>query len=211
MRTLNGIILFTAVVCGVWGCRSAPPAAVSEKVMACGRLQDEAQRYRCYDGLNASLRPTRVQSVNAASAAPPASASVPRAMPSSPSPPATDTQKAPSTVTAHSVPTSVPDTAAEPSEGQVGEEYLPRAARPVEQAKATTVHSNIAALDEVRPKIYLIRLANGQVWRHAGINTMIFFNVGDDVTIQRYLFGSYHMSSPATGGSTNWVRVTRVE
>jgi hypothetical protein len=98
-----------------------------------------------------------------------------------------------------------------PSENQVGEEYLPPAARDAAPAKAITVHSNIASLNEVRPKIYLIKLGNGQVWRHEGIQTMAFFSVGDDVTIKRYLFGSYHMSSPATGGATNWVRVTRIE
>ncbi len=73
------------------------------------------------------------------------------------------------------------------------------------------MHSSIASLNEVRPKIYLIKLANGQVWRHEGIETMAFFSVGDDVTIQRHLLGSYHMYSPATGGATNWVRVTRIE
>ena len=66
-------------------------------------------------------------------------------------------------------------------------------------------------MDEVRPSQYVIKLANGQVWRHSGMQTMTFFRVGDDVNIEREMLGSYHMWSKATGGDTNWVRVTRVE
>ncbi len=210
MRTLNAVILVTAVVGGVCGCRSTPPAAVSEKIMACGSIQDEAERYRCYDGLNASMRPAsagRVAATNSApaAAAPAAIVSAPAAVtaatgsaPKTPVTPATDAVAAPAVKA-----TAAPD-------DRVGEEYLAPTQRRSAQPPSA-VHSSIASVDQVRPSMYVIKLANGQVWRHTGVQTMAFFRVGDDVNIEREMLGSYHMWSKTTGGDTNWVRVTRVE
>ncbi|HEY4213956.1 MAG TPA: hypothetical protein VGM84_20955 [Steroidobacteraceae bacterium] len=211
MRTLNAVILITAVVGGVCGCRSTPPAAVSEKVMACGSIQDETERYRCYDGLNASMRPAPAGRVAAANAAP------------APAAPAPVVAAPASAVVAPAAPAAIPTTARAPkaaaapaakataaSDDRVGEEYLAPKDRRSVQAP-TAVHSSIASVDEVRPSQYVIKLANGQVWRHTGVQTMTFFRVGDDVNIEREMLGSYHMWSKATGGNTNWVRVTRVE
>jgi hypothetical protein len=194
MRNANSVILLAVAAGTLAGCHTAPPA-VSDNVMACGRITDTAERYRCYDSLNTSMRPA------SASATVSSQSHAHEAPPTAPQSHASAPPAAPRLAQAAPV----------PSENQVGEEYLPPGARDAAPAKAITVHSNIASLNEVRPKIYLIKLGNGQVWRHEGIQTMAFFSVGDDVTIKRYLFGSYHMSSPATGGATNWVRVTRIE
>jgi hypothetical protein len=225
MRNANSVILFAVAAGTLAGCHTAPPT-VSDNVMACGRIADTADRYRCYDSLNTSMRPaSAAASTSSAGSAPPAtSAAIARAVLRAPTaappgsvssrPRAHEASPAPQSLAQASTPPDTPSVAQAapaPSENQVGEEYLPPAARAAAPAKAITVHSNIASLNEIRPKIYLIKLANGQVWRHEGIETMAFFSVGDDVTIKRYLFGSYHMSSPATGGATNWVRVTRIE
>ncbi|HXR89091.1 MAG TPA: hypothetical protein VN750_02305 [Steroidobacteraceae bacterium] len=214
MRNANSVILLAVAAGTLAGCHTAPPT-VSDNVMACGKIADTAQRYRCYDSLNTSMRPA--PSARVANASAPAGAA--------PAPALTSASAAPSQARAHgpapapqlqsgtvsAAPPSIAQVAPAPSENQVGEEYLAPAARTAAPAKAITEHASIASLNEIRPKIYLIKLSNGQVWRHEGIETMAFFSVGDDVTIKRYLFGSYHMSSPATGGATNWVRVTRVE
>ena len=254
MRNANSVILLAVAAGTLAGCHTAPPT-VSDNVMACGRITDTAARYRCYDSLNKSMRPSTAAastssavsalpaaSTAIASAAPPAagaavasaarpsaSAVIPSSVPAAASaapparaalPPATVASQSraherpserDSQASAPSETRSVAQAAPAPSENQVGEEYLAPAARNAAPAKAITEHASIASLNEIRPKIYLIKLSNGQVWRHDGIETMAFFSVGDDVTIERYLFGSYHMSSPATGGATNWVRVTRVE
>jgi hypothetical protein len=232
MRNANSLILLAVAAGGLAGCHTAPPT-VSDNVMACGRITDTAERYRCYDSLNTSMRPADANTAGAGAAsagspssarAGPPAASVATASAAPPAPVATPPAAVSTQSRAHeaspapqrqanspSVAPSVAQVAQAPSENQVGEEYLAPQARTAAPAKAITLHSSIASLNEVRPKIYLIKLANGQIWRHEGIETMAFFNVGDDVTIQRYLFGSYHMSSPATGGATNWVRVTRIE
>ena len=65
-------------------------------------------------------------------------------------------------------------------------------------------------MKEVRPKVFIISLANGQVWRQEGTQITMFFHVGDDVRIEKHTLGSYHMSTAATG-EKNWVRVTRIQ
>ena len=222
MRTLNAVILITAVVGGVCGCRSTPPAAVSDKaavadkLVACGSIPDETQRYRCYDGVNASLRSAPAGRVAAPNPAPvvaaPTAAPPVAAVGSAPAAPAATGTSAPAAAAA-----STPKVAAAPApkapaaaDDRVGEEYLAPKERHSAQPPSA-VHSSIASVDEVRPSQYVIKLANGQVWRHSGVQTMAFFRVGDDVNIEREMLGSYHMWSKATGGNTNWVRVTRVE
>src|SRR5512146_1642560 len=204
MRNANSMILLAVAAGTLAGCHTAPPT-VSENVMACGRIADTAQRYRCYDSLNTSMRPASATArASSAGAAPSAArAAIASAAPVAPPAPA---PTVPSQSRAHEAPPapplqantppaapSVAQAAPAPSENQVGEEYLVPAARTAAPAKAITEHASIASLNEIRPKIYLIKLSNGQVWRHDGIETMAFFSVGDDVTIKRYLFGSYHM------------------
>jgi hypothetical protein len=92
---------------------------------------------------------------------------------------------------------------------QFGEEQLPtksRAAPPKEEA----LQSKIAAVNTVGQKMYLISLANGQVWRQEGSQLPALFKVGSDVRIERGAFGSYHLSVAAFGDK-NWVLVTRTQ
>jgi hypothetical protein len=226
MRTLNAVILVTAVVGGVCGCRSTPPAAAvsdkaaaANKVIACGSIQDETERYRCYDGVNASMRPATAGRVVAANSAPVVSPATPvvaaarAATASSPQSAAATGASAPTLAGTGSAPKAASAPASKApvaTEDRVGEEYLAPKDRRTAQAPSA-VHSSIASVDEVRPTQYVIKLANGQVWRHTGAQTMAFFRAGDDVNIEREMLGSYHMWSKATGGNTNWVRVTRVE
>jgi hypothetical protein len=72
--------------------------------------------------------------------------------------------------------------------------------------------SRITAIDEVRPNVFVIALANGQIWLQEGTQraeVAIFFRAGDDVRIEKGSLGSYRMSTAQTG-TKNWVRVTRV-
>ena len=65
-------------------------------------------------------------------------------------------------------------------------------------------------MSSVGPKMWLISLANGQVWRQEGTQITAFFKTGDDVLIDRGALGSYHLSTPRLGAK-NWVQVTRVK
>ena len=56
MRNANSVILLAVAAGTLAGCHTAPPT-VSDNVMACGKIADTAQRYRCYDSLNTSMRP----------------------------------------------------------------------------------------------------------------------------------------------------------
>src|SRR6185312_8993050 len=103
------------------GCHTAPPT-VSDNVMACGKIADTAQRYRCYDSLNTSMRPA--PSARAANASAPAGAA---AVPTAPSQarahgaaPAPQLQSG----AVSAAPPSIAQAAPAPSENQVGEEYL---------------------------------------------------------------------------------------
>src|SRR6185312_4976074 len=75
MRNANSVILLAVAAGTLAGCHTAPPT-VSDNVMACGKIADTAQRYRCYDSLNTSMRPAPSARVANASPAP-AAASAP--------------------------------------------------------------------------------------------------------------------------------------
>jgi 23S rRNA pseudouridine2605 synthase len=59
------------------------------------------------------------------------------------------------------------------------------------------------------PKVYLVTLDNGQVWRHEDGGMAPYLVPGDAVTISRGAMGSYRLTRDA-GKSKDWVRVTRV-
>jgi hypothetical protein len=69
--------------------------------------------------------------------------------------------------------------------------------------------STITDIHSLGQSIYMISLANGQVWRQEGSSLTSFFRNGYDVQIEKATLGSYRMSTPQTG-TKNWVRVTRV-
>ena len=173
---------------------------------------------RCYDTQIATMNaPTQATASPAAPAAPAAAAapsgrSAPPASPAAtapsvPSSPAESSAAAPA-ARASAAPAAA---AANSPAAHFGEEYLPPPARPRSSEKEEALQSNITRVSEVGPSIYVIALANGQVWRQEGsAQIMMFFRVGDDVRIEKHALGSYHMSTKSTGAK-NWVRVTRIQ
>jgi hypothetical protein len=93
---------------------------------------------------------------------------------------------------------------------QFGEELLPVTARTKPLQAETALLSKITAMTQMGPRIYVISLANGQVWRQQGSQIPAFFHIGDDARIERGALGSYHMST-AAAGAKNWVLVTRIQ
>jgi hypothetical protein len=91
-----------------------------------------------------------------------------------------------------------------------GQELLPSKERPMPTKEEQILLSSITAVRQVRPKIFVISLANGQTWLQEGSQITIFFRAGDDARIDKGLLGSYRMSTARTG-EKNWVRVTRVQ
>jgi len=61
--------------------------------------------------------------------------------------------------------------------------------------------------------VFVIALANGQVWLQEGTQraqVAVFFRAGDDARIEKGSLGSYRMST-LQAGTKNWVRVTRIQ
>jgi hypothetical protein len=214
-----------------------PPAAL----LACSQLQDPGERVRCYDTQVAQMRAKATSPAPQAPASEPAASApavTPPASPAGPSAPASasagtasgSAQAATAAVaTPAATPPGSPALAAPPaspgnasasvatipqppSAAQFGEETLPDKLRPKVQESKHILLSRITTIDEVRPNVFVISLANGQIWRQQGTQraqVAIFFRAGDDVRIEKATFGSYHMSSAQTG-TKNWVVVTRI-
>jgi hypothetical protein len=184
---------------------ATPPANLLE----CTRISDPGERLKCYD--------TQM-------AAPTAAASPPAAAPAVTSPPvvsqpAVSPPPAPSAAPRTQVAAAAPSPAAanptpeaEPTpEQKFGIIGLPRAAREKVVKPDNTLQSTIASIREVRPKLWLIVLANGQTWLQDGTQITMFFRPGYDVRIDKgMLEGEFRMSTTQTGAK-NWVRVSRVQ
>ncbi len=221
----------------VAACRTPSPAPPPQALLACSQLQDPGERVRCYDTQVAQMRAKTMGAAPAAAAvAPPAASpasptvlpapvstsgatasgsagsaaraavSTPAATP--PAPPVLPAVSAPaSTASATVITPQQPASAA-----QFGEETLPDKVRPQTPQNKRVLLSRIATIDEVRPRVFVISLANGQIWLEEGTQraqVAIFFRAGDNVRIEKGRFGSYRMSSAQTGAK-NWVGVTRV-
>ena len=177
----------------------APP----ESLVACARIVDPGQRLRCYDtemtgmGVVVAGPPTV-----AAPVAAPAPAVPPPAMPP---PAAAPTPAAPPAAVAAAAPP-----AAAPPESKFGAEELKREKRPKEVKADKVMESAIASIKEVRPKLFLIVLANGQIWMQDGTQITSFFRAGYTAHIEKGVFGDYRMSTHETGDK-NMVRVTRIQ
>lgn len=65
-------------------------------------------------------------------------------------------------------------------------------------------------MHQIRPKTYLISLANGQVWLQEGTQVTSFIRVGEGAHIKKGTLGSYRLWTDGLG-EKNWVRVTRVQ
>ena len=70
--------------------------------------------------------------------------------------------------------------------------------------------SSIASIRQIRPKVFVITLANGQVWMQKGTQITMFFKAGYDARVEKGLFGDYRMSTAQTGDKYV-VRVNRIQ
>jgi len=163
----------------------SPPA----NLVVCSRMADRDQRLNCYDAQMAAML----------------SASSPPA----PAPPAVAASPLPAPPVANMPPPAVPAPAAT-AEQKFGAEDLAPSARAKVEKPNTVLQSTIASIREVRPKLWLIVLANGQIWLQEGTQATMFFHAGFDVRIEEGLLGDYRMSTAQTG-SKNLVKVTRVQ
>jgi hypothetical protein len=96
------------------------------------------------------------------------------------------------------------------AESKFGEENLKKEKRPAAAPSDKVMLSTIASIKEVRPKLFLIVLANGQIWLQEGTQITSFFKAGYDARIEKGLFGDYRMSTVQTG-EQNMVRVSRIQ
>ena len=95
-------------------------------------------------------------------------------------------------------------------EARFGEEDLTRAARPKAAQQDKVLKSTITSIREARPKLFIIVLANGQIWLQEGTQITSFFRPGYEARIEKGLLGDYRMSTSQTG-EKNMVRVTRIQ
>jgi hypothetical protein len=89
---------------------------------------------------------------------------------------------------------------------------MPEKLRPKTPKNERVLLSRITAVEQVRPNVFVIWLANGQIWRQEGTQRAPvagFFRVGYDARIEKGALGSYEMATTETG-LKNWVQVTRI-
>jgi len=208
----NTLVYAAVASCLAAAGHAATPAPVPEQLLACSKLQDESARVRCYDEQIAAMNAAAAAAPKAATPAPAASASTPAApngaaafgLPRAKTAPAV---AAPTAAAASSAPAAAPQGGGQAAE--FGKESLPLKAREKPPASEASMVSTITDIHSLGQSIYLISLANGQVWRQEGSSITSFFRSGYDAKIEKAMLGSYQMSTPQTG-EKNWVRVTRV-
>jgi hypothetical protein len=166
----------------------SPPA----NLVVCSRMTDREERLNCYD--------TQMAAMLAAARPPPAAA--PAAVAGSKSEPA-------QVASVPAPPSAVPPPAPTP-EQKFGSEDLSPAARAKVEKLDTVLLSSIASIRQVRAKLWIIVLGNGQIWMQEGTQITMFFRAGYDVRIEKGLLGDYRMSS-AQIGEKNLVKVTRIQ
>ncbi len=174
---------------------TSPPA----NLVDCSRISDPGERLKCYDTQMAAMM---------APAIPPAVS--PPAV--SPPPPAAAAPKTQVAATAASpTPANTAPAAAPSAEQKFGAISLPRAAREKVEKPDRVLLSTIVSIHQVRPKLWLIVLANGQTWIQDGTQITMFFRAGYDVRIESGLLeGDFRMSTTQTGAK-NWVKVSRIQ
>jgi hypothetical protein len=165
-------------------------------------MADPGERLRCYDAGMAAMGAPLVS-------VPPASIQAPSPATPSPVTPArvTPLPPAPAGAVASAAP---PPVAAPTPEAKFGEEDLKQSARTPPAEADKVLLSRITSIHEARPKLFIIVLANGQIWMQEGTQITMFFRPGYDVRIDKGLFGHYRMSTAQTG-EKNWVTVTRIQ
>ncbi len=201
VRTLVAIAALGSCLAGAASLAASPPA-VPQSLLACSKLSDSAARLRCYDAQIGTL-----QHASAASAGQPAAPESGSSVPGTPA--------ARAAVAAPAAPARASGAQAAAAEqaraaAQFGADSLPPAERPPSAPKPRLIlHSTIREKVQAGPDVYLITLANGQVWRMNDSPVLYFFHAGDAIRIERQTFGDYHLWSAATGAK-NWVLVRRV-
>jgi hypothetical protein len=189
-------VLLAMACCLCTSSRAASPPAPPANLIGCTRMADPSERLRCYD--------TQMTAMGAPLVAVPPSgtqAPLPAApLPVKPLPPA------PAGAVASVVPPPAPPTPA----AKFGEEDLKQSARTPQTESDKVLLSRITSIHEARPKLFIIVLANGQIWMQEGTQITMFFRPGYDVRIDKGLFGHYRMSTAQTG-EKNWVTVSRIQ
>ena len=197
-------------------CQAAP---VPENLLACSKVEDPAERVKCYDaqieamkaaaGSSSSPATGAVQalSTHKSAAAPVAPAGQSNAPVSSSSLVASTKGPTPGTPSAA---TGAPLPTVAPTPESFGQEQLPRSTRAADSREDESLKSRINALSASGSNEYMISLENGQIWRQLEPNTTsTFFRVGDDVHIEKGALGSYHLWCVSTGAK-NWILVRRM-
>jgi hypothetical protein len=171
--------------------QAASAPAPPENLLACSRMTEPGERLRCYDTQMAAM-------ISAASGVAPAAAS--------PAPKPEVAAAPPPTVPAGTAAVQPPT-----AEQKFGAVDLPRAAREKVADPNKVLLSSIASIRQVRPKLWLIVLANGQIWLQDGTQITMFFRPGYDVRIEKGVMeGEFRMWTTQTG-EKNWVKVSRVQ
>lgn len=181
----------------------APPA----NLVVCSRMADREQRLQCYDTQMAAM----LAATNPAPAALPSPAVAPPAVAPAATPPAVASARAePAPVASVPAPPSAVPPPAPTPEQRFGAEDMPSAARAKVEKADTTLESVITSIRQVKPKLWIIVLANGQIWMQEGTQITMFFKAGFDVRIEKGLLGDYRMSSTKIGAK-NVVKITRIQ
>jgi hypothetical protein len=190
-------ILLTLAFCFAAQAHAASTAAPPENLVACSRMTEPGERLRCYDTQMAAMLGA------AAGVAPAAGTAAPKPEVAAVPPPTV-----PSGTPAVPAPSAAPPPTAEEKFGAVD---LPRTAREKMADPNKVMLSTIASIRQVRPKLWLIVLANGQIWLQDGTQITMFFRAGYEVRIEKGLMeGEFRMWTPQTGDK-NWVKVSRVQ
>jgi hypothetical protein len=193
-------ILLVLASCCVTAGHAASAQTPPANLLVCARMSDPGERLRCYDTQMAAMGVVRANPPTAAVAAP--------AAPTTPAAPST--APAPSAVASVAAPAPPAPPAPLPPEAKFGADDLKLAARPKEAKADRVLESVITSIHEARPKVFIIALANGQIWRQEGTQITSFFRVGFVAHIERGVFGEYRMSTHQTG-EKNMVQVTRIQ
>jgi hypothetical protein len=193
-RMKYALALFASTLCLTVGCRTVSLPRPPEGMVSCARITDRDARLSCYDGQMVAMG-VPAPGVALVAASPTAAASV-----STPAPSLTPTPAPP--------PPAAP--APPPAAASFGADSLPPSSKPELPQADNVLLSSITSIKEVRTKLFIIALANGQVWMQEGTTITRFFRAGDEARIERSVLGNYRFSTPRTG-EKNWVTVTRVQ
>ena len=199
-RLAPSVVLLIGLGLTLTAAAQTPPASL----ITCAHLPQPSERLRCYDTQMLALG---VPVGGPAAEAPVAAATAPPALPTPAAPlppprPAALPAPVPSQAAAEAPPA--------PPAATFGAEDLKQSARPKEAESDKVLMATIASVKEVRPKLFLIVLTNGQIWMQEGTQITMFFKAGYQARIEKGLFGDYRMSTAETGAK-NLVRVTRIQ